>query len=72
MPSHVQTEDSSFIRDIHSKGLLNTNVAALTRHRRQTAKAKEHEQTAAKVLSLEAQLAAVTAQVDALARQMRG
>ena len=32
---HVQTEDPSFVRDIHSKALLNTDYNALQRHRKE-------------------------------------
>ena len=31
----VQTEDPSFVRDIHSKALLNTDYFALQQHRRE-------------------------------------
>ena len=31
----VQTEDPSFVRDIHSKALLNTDYIALQQHRRE-------------------------------------
>ena len=31
----VQTEDPSFVRDIHSKALLNTDYIALHQHRRE-------------------------------------
>ena len=31
----VQTEDPSFVRDIHSKALLNTDYVALQQHRRE-------------------------------------
>ena len=31
----VQTDDPSFVRDIHSKALLNTDYIALQRHRRE-------------------------------------
>jgi hypothetical protein len=33
----VQTEDPSFVRDIHSKALLNTDYTALQQHRRERA-----------------------------------
>ena len=33
----VQTEDPSFVRDIHSKALLNTDHNALQQHRRERA-----------------------------------
>ena len=33
----VQTEDPSFVRDIHSKALLNTDYIALQQHRRERA-----------------------------------
>jgi len=33
----VQTEDPSFVRDIHSKALLNTDYVALQQHRREKA-----------------------------------
>ena len=32
---HVQTEDPRFIRDVHSKALLNTDYNALQQHRRE-------------------------------------
>ena len=32
---HVQTEDPRFIRDVHSKALLNTDYNALLQHRRE-------------------------------------
>ena len=31
----VQTEDPSFVRDIHSKALLNTDYIALQQHRKE-------------------------------------
>ena len=31
----VQTEDPSYVRDIHSKALLNTDYVALQQHRRE-------------------------------------
>ena len=30
----IQTEDSSFVRDLHSKALINTDRVALENHRR--------------------------------------
>ena len=33
----VQTEDTSFVRDIHSKALLNTDYIALQQHRKERA-----------------------------------
>ena len=35
MTSQIQTEDSRFLRDIHSKALLNTDYNALQQHRRE-------------------------------------
>ena len=32
---HVQTEDPRFMRDVHSKALLNTDYNALQQHRRE-------------------------------------
>ena len=32
---HVQTEDPRFLRDVHSKALLNTDYNALQQHRRE-------------------------------------
>ena len=32
---HVQPEDPRFVRDIHSKALLNTDYNALQRHRKE-------------------------------------
>ena len=34
---HVQTEDPRFVRDVHSKALLNTDYNALQRHRKERA-----------------------------------
>ena len=33
----IQTEDPSYVRDLHSKALLNTDYNALQRHRREKA-----------------------------------
>ena len=35
MGTQVQTEDPRFVRDIHSKALLNTDYNALQQHRRE-------------------------------------
>jgi len=35
MVQQVQTEDPKFIRDVHSKALLNTDYNALQQHRRE-------------------------------------
>ena len=35
MGTQVQTEDPRFIRDVHSKALLNTDYNALQQHRRE-------------------------------------
>ena len=32
---HIQTEDPRFVRDVHSKALLNTDYNALQQHRRE-------------------------------------
>lgn len=37
LPTHIQTEDKSFVRETSSHALLNTDVAALQRHRRRVA-----------------------------------
>ena len=34
---HIQTEDPRFVRDIHSKALLNTDYNALQQHRKERA-----------------------------------
>ena len=39
----VQTEDPSFVRDIHSKALLNTIYSALQRHRQERAYFKKQQ-----------------------------
>jgi hypothetical protein len=41
VPDFVQTDDKSFIRDTHSKALLNTDRAALERSRQARAKSRE-------------------------------
>lgn len=71
IPARVQTEDASFVRDTHSKALLNTNRNALERHRAQRAKALEYDNNSRKVLTLEQQLAKVTAQVEELTRSIQ-
>ena len=35
MGTQIQTEDPRFVRDIHSKALLNTDYNALQQHRRE-------------------------------------
>ena len=61
LPDHIQTEDPSLVRDTNSKALLNTNMSALTRHRRNIAKAKTATGTLAELrahqLQIEARLA---------------
>ena len=37
METHIQTEDSRFVRDVHSRALLNTDYNALQQHRREKA-----------------------------------
>ena len=39
----VQTEDPRFVRDIHSKALLNTDYNALQQHRREKAYFQKQE-----------------------------
>ena len=43
MGTQVQTEDSRFVRDIHSKALLNTDYNALQQHRREKAYFQKQE-----------------------------
>ena len=47
LPDRIQTEDPSLVRDTNSKALLNTNMSALQRHRRNIAKTKESAGTLA-------------------------
>lgn len=42
IPSHVQTEDKRFVRDTHSKALLNQDMDALRRHRLARVRAAEN------------------------------
>ena len=42
LPDHIQTEDPAYVRNTHSKALLNTDAGALERHRRQILKARQH------------------------------
>ena len=39
----VQTEDPMYVRDIHSKALLNTDYNALQQHRKEKAYFQKHE-----------------------------
>ena len=43
MGIQVQTEDSRFVRDIHSRALLNTDYNALQQHRREKAYFQKQE-----------------------------
>ena len=43
MGTQVQTEDSRFVRDIHSRALLNTDYNALQQHRREKAYFQKQE-----------------------------
>ena len=43
MGIQVQTEDPRFVRDIHSKALLNTDYNALQQHRREKAYFQKQE-----------------------------
>lgn len=40
LPTHITTEDPALIRDMNSKALLNTDMNALARHRRNVTKAR--------------------------------
>jgi hypothetical protein len=54
VPPFVQTDDKAFIRDTHNFALLNTDRAALARHRAAVIKSTT---LARRVESLEAELA---------------
>ena len=43
METHIQTEDSRFVRDVHSRALLNTDYNALQQHRREKAYFQKQE-----------------------------
>ena len=43
MGTQVKTEDSRFVRDIHSRALLNTDYNALQQHRREKAYFQKQE-----------------------------
>ncbi len=43
MGTQVQTEDSRFVRDIHSRALLNTDYNALQQHRKEKAYFQKQE-----------------------------
>jgi hypothetical protein len=43
MGTQVQTEDPRFVRDVHSKALLNTDYNALQQHRREKAYFQKQE-----------------------------
>ena len=43
MGIQVQTEDPRFVRDVHSKALLNTDYNALQQHRREKAYFQKQE-----------------------------
>lgn len=70
LPDRIQTEDPSFVRDTNSKALLNTDMSALQRHRRNVAKAKASAGTLASLQArqqrLEDRLDGVTQKLDQL------
>jgi hypothetical protein len=70
LPDRIQTEDPSFVRDTHSRALLNTDAGALARHRRNIAKAKASAGTLASLQvrqhALEERLDEVTTKLDLL------
>ena len=49
LPDYIQTVDPSLVRDTNSKALLNTNVNALARHRRNITKANAAVNTLAEL-----------------------
>lgn len=63
LPDYIQTEDPSFIRDTHSKALLNTDTSALARHRRALAKTKA---TKGEVMEFRARLDSMEEKLDRL------
>lgn len=68
LPDRIQTEDPSLVRDTNSKALLNTNMSALVRHRRNVAKARASVGTLASLQSrqdhLESRLDEVSEKLD--------
>jgi uncharacterized protein YceH (UPF0502 family) len=63
IPPFVQTTDRAFVRDTRNRALLNTDRAALERHR--TARQRSGD-TAKRIQSLESQVAELTALVHQL------
>lgn len=63
VPSFVQTEDRAFVRDTTNRALLNTDTAALTRHR--LTRERQSSNTA-RLQSLEAEVAELKALVTRL------
>jgi len=70
LPDRIQTEDPSLVRDTNSKALLNTNMSALERHRRNVAKSKESVGTLASLRArqehLEERIDSMTDKLDSI------
>jgi hypothetical protein len=70
LPDRIQTEDPALVRDTHSKALLNTDLSALERHRRNIAKAKTSAGTLSSLQTrqehLETRLDDITEKLDLL------
>jgi len=60
----VQTEDKAFVRDIHSKALLNTDTQALERNRMARAKTQEHQRLKREVECLRVAYESVDAKLN--------
>ena len=75
LPNRIQTEDPSLVRDTNSKALLNTNVGALARHRRNIAKAKTSASTLTELRAhqvyLESRIADLSDELARLAVRVR-
>ena len=66
VPAYVQTEDKAFIRDTRTRALLNTDLAALERHR---AKRRHNQEFQNKIYTLETEVADLKALVHELMKR---
>ena len=56
LPDRIQTDDPAFVRDTHSKALLNTDRGALSRHRQQRDKSRRQQQDLERLARTQEQL----------------
>jgi hypothetical protein len=67
----IQTEDRSFVRDMNSKALLNTDRAALERNRAVRARAREHTRMQTLIAQFDERCSMLESRLDSMTTMLQ-